>query len=76
MRSARVLISPHRVGITRILLLLPFIILGFRAAYLSNDKRGSDLGVDQTERVLTLAPERGAVVDSSGAELALSVDSP
>jgi cell division protein FtsI (penicillin-binding protein 3) len=76
MRSARVLISPRRVGIARALLLIPFVVLAFRAAHLSVDTRGHERGEKQTQRVLTLSPGRGAVVDSSGAELALSVDSP
>jgi cell division protein FtsI (penicillin-binding protein 3) len=76
MRSACVQISLRRIGIARILLLAPFAVLGIRAAHLSVDERGIARGVDQTQRVLKLAPGRGAIVDSSGAELALSVESP
>ena len=76
MRSACVQISLRRIGIARILLLIPFAVLGIRAAHLSVDERGIARGEDQTQRVLKLAPGRGAIVDSSGAELALSVESP
>jgi len=76
MRSARVQISLRRIGIARVLLLIPFAALGIRAAHLSVDERGIARGENQTRRVLELAPGRGAIVDSSGAELALSVDSP
>ena len=76
MRSARVQISLRRIGIARILLLIPFAVLGIRAAHLSVDERGIARGENQTRRVLELAPGRGAIVDSSGAELALSVESP
>jgi cell division protein FtsI (penicillin-binding protein 3) len=76
MRSARVQISLRRIGIARILFLLPFAALGLRAAYLSVDERGIAQGNNQTRRVLSIAPGRGAIVDSSGAELALSVESP
>jgi cell division protein FtsI (penicillin-binding protein 3) len=76
MRSARVQISLRRIGIARILLLIPFAVLGIRAAHLSVDERGIARGENQTQRVLKLAPGRGAIVDSSGAELALSVESP
>ncbi|MFB3118529.1 MAG: hypothetical protein ACE1ZP_07155, partial [Myxococcota bacterium] len=76
MRSARVQVSLRRIGIARILLLVPFVVLGIRAATLSVDERGFARGEDQTRRILKLAPGRGAIVDSSGAELALSVESP
>ncbi|MCH8890772.1 MAG: hypothetical protein IH827_06825, partial [Myxococcales bacterium] len=69
-------ISLRRIGIARILLLVPFAVLGIRAALLSVDERGFARGEHQTRRVLKLAPGRGAIVDSSGAELALSVESP
>ena len=76
MRSARVQISLRRIGIARVLLIVPFAVLGIRAAHLSVDERGIVRGENQTQRVLKLAPGRGAIVDSSGAELALSVESP
>jgi len=76
MRSARVQISLRRIGIARVLFIASFIILGVRAAHLSVNERGIARGELQTRRVLALAPGRGAIVDSSGAELALSVESP
>ena len=76
MRSTRVQISLRRIGIARVLLLVPFAALGIRAAHLSVDERGIARGENQTQRVLELAPGRGAIVDSSGAELALSIESP
>ena len=76
MRSARVQISLRRIGIARVLLLIPFAVLGIRAAHLSVDERGIARGENQTQRILELAPGRGAIVDSSGAELALSIESP
>jgi len=76
MRSTGVQISLRRIGIARALLLIPFGVLGIRAAHLSVDERGIARGEHQTRRVLELAPGRGAIVDSSGAELALSVESP
>jgi cell division protein FtsI (penicillin-binding protein 3) len=76
MRSPRVQNSYRRIGIARVLMLLPFLILGLRAAYLSTDQRGRTRGIGQTQRTMTLAAERGAIVDASGVELALSVDSP
>ncbi len=76
MKSAPVQISHRRVGIARALLMLPFVVLAFRAAYLSDDERSIERGENQTLRVLKLAPGRGAIVDAAGAELALSVDSP
>jgi len=76
MRSARARISLRRIGIARVFVLFPFVALGIRAAHLSVDERGIERGENQTRRVLELAPGRGAIVDSSGAELALSVDSP
>jgi len=76
MRSPRAQISLRRIGITRLLLLMPFAVLGLRAAHLSVEERGVTRGENQTQRVLEISPGRGAVVDASGAELALSVDSP
>jgi cell division protein FtsI (penicillin-binding protein 3) len=76
MRSPRAQISLRRIGITRIFLIIPFAVLGIRAAHLSVEERGIARGENQTQRVLEIAPGRGAVVDSSGAELALSVESP
>jgi len=76
MRSPRVQISLRRIGIARVLLLIPFAVLGIRAAHLSVEERGIARGENQTQRVLEIAPGRGAIVDASGAELALSVESP
>ena len=76
MRSPRVQISRRRIGIARALMLLPFVILGLRAGHLSVDERGRSRGLDQTQRTMKLAPERGSIVDGSGVELALSVNSP
>jgi len=76
MRSPRAQISSRRIGITRALLLMPFIVLGVRAAQLSVEERGIERGENQTRRVLEIAPGRGAIVDASGSELALSVESP
>jgi len=76
MRSPRVQISRHRIGIARVMLLAPFVILAMRAAHLSTDQRGRTRGVGQTQRTLTLPAERGVIVDATGVELALSVDSP
>ena len=67
----------RRVRIAQLLLALPFVLLAARAAHLSVvDRRGAARGAAQTERVLTLAPQRGAIMDRSGAELALSIDAP
>jgi len=76
MKSPRVQISLRRIGIARVLLLIPFAVLAFRAAHLSVDEQGIARGRNQTQRVLNIAPGRGAIVDSSGAELALSIESP
>lgn len=76
MRSPRVQNSGRRIRIARVMLLLPFLILGLRAADLSTDQRGRTRGIGQTQRTLTLAAHRGAIVDASGVELALSVESP
>ncbi len=50
MRSACVQISLRRIGIARILLLAPFVVLGIRAAHLSVDERGIARGENQTQR--------------------------
>jgi cell division protein FtsI (penicillin-binding protein 3) len=77
MRSADVRRSAKRVAIARAALVLAFAALSLRAAHLSVfDHRGATLGDTQSLRTLTLAPERGHVVDRNGAELALSVDAP
>jgi cell division protein FtsI (penicillin-binding protein 3) len=77
MRSADVRRSAKRVAIARAALVLAFAALSLRAAHLSVfDHRGATLGDAQSLRTLTLAPERGHVVDRNGAALALSVDAP
>jgi cell division protein FtsI (penicillin-binding protein 3) len=77
MRSADVRRSAKRVAIARAALVLAFAALSLRAAHLSVfDHRGATLGNAQSLRTLTLAPERGHVVDRNGAALALSVDAP
>jgi cell division protein FtsI (penicillin-binding protein 3) len=76
MRSPRAQISLRRIGIARVVLIIPFFALGIRAAHLSVEERGVARGEVQTRRVLEIAPGRGAVVDASGAELALTVESP
>jgi cell division protein FtsI (penicillin-binding protein 3) len=61
----------------RVALLAGFVLLAARAGHLSVfDERGRRLGERQTRTVLALAPERGAILDRSGHELALSVDAP
>jgi cell division protein FtsI (penicillin-binding protein 3) len=77
MRSADVRRSAKRVAIARAALVLAFAALSLRAVHLSIfDGRGAVLGDAQSLRTLTLAPERGHIVDRNGAELALSVDAP
>jgi cell division protein FtsI (penicillin-binding protein 3) len=77
MRSADVRRCAKRVAITRAALVLAFAILSLRAVHLSVfDHRGATLGDAQSLRTLTLAPERGHIVDRNGAALALSVDAP
>jgi cell division protein FtsI (penicillin-binding protein 3) len=65
------------VEVTRAAILLVFAGLGIRAAHLSVfDQRGAAQGDAQSLRTLVLPPARGAIVDRSGAELALSVEAP
>lgn len=67
----------RRLAVTRLALLIAFLGLAARAAHLSVlDERGGALGARQLETVLTLAPERGDIVDRGGNELALAVDAP
>jgi len=76
-RSPDVRGAAKRVAWVRAFGLLAFALLALRAAHLSVvDERGALRGAAQTERVLTLAAQRGAIVDRSGVELALSVDAP
>src|SRR5215468_1268933 len=77
MRSADVRKSARRVAIARAALLLVFVLLAARAAHLSVfDERGARRGDDQTERTMTLLPDRGSIVDRNGAGLALTVEAP
>jgi cell division protein FtsI (penicillin-binding protein 3) len=65
------------VAIARALLVLAFAVLGVRAAKLSMfDQKAVEQGEAQTDRWMTLPPERGIVLDRSGATLALSIDAP
>jgi cell division protein FtsI (penicillin-binding protein 3) len=66
----------RRVAVARILLLLPFIVLAARAAWLASDERAGARGAHQTGTSVALPPERGVITDRNGAELALSVDAP
>ena len=77
MNPADVRTSLRRVAITRAVLVLAFALLGVRAAKLSMfDQKAVAQGDAQSHRVLTLPPERGTVLDRSGATLALSIDAP
>jgi cell division protein FtsI (penicillin-binding protein 3) len=69
--------SARRVAIARAALLGTFALLAARAAHLSVfDERGAERGDDQAERVMTLLPDRGSIVDRNGAGLALTVEAP
>jgi cell division protein FtsI (penicillin-binding protein 3) len=77
MKSADVRRSARRVEIVRVVFLLAFAALAIRAAHLAVfDQRGLVRGDAQSLRTLTLPPERGQIVDRSGAALALSIDAP
>ena len=67
MRSPRVQVSRRRIGIARVMMLSIFVVLGFRAAYLSIDERGRQRGDDQTMRTLKRPPARGSIVDHTRA---------
>ncbi len=76
-RGARRARGQRRLALARGVLLASFAVLAARAAQLSLfDERGLRLGERQTRTVLTLAPQRGAILDRAGHELALSVDAP
>lgn len=65
----------RRMAIARLTLSIVFLGLAARAAHLSVfDERGGALGVRQLAGAMSLAPERGTIVDRNGHELALSVD--
>jgi cell division protein FtsI (penicillin-binding protein 3) len=77
LRSADVRTGAKRVAVARILVILAFAGLGLRATHLSVfDRKGAQQGEAQSLRTLTLPPERGQIVDRTGAELALSVEAP
>ena len=63
MRASDVRFTARRVAVAQAALLLAFLALAARAAHLSLfDERGSLLGERQSHAVLTLAPERGAIL--------------
>jgi len=63
--------------VTRALLVLAFLALAARAAHLAVvDQRGADRGERQSHSELRLPPERGTIVDRTGAELAVTVTAP
>ncbi len=67
----------RRVAVLRALFVLCFVILGVRASQLSvADERRHDLRDGQVLTHLRIAPERGAIVDRHGDELAVSVRAP
>src|SRR5688572_29611532 len=77
MRAADVRKSARRIAIARASLVLAFAVLAARAVHLSVfDERGAQRGDAQADRLLTLLPDRGSIVDRNGAGLALTVESP
>ncbi len=77
MRAADVRTSARRVAFAQAVFVLAFASLGVRAAHLSVfDHRGAERGEAQTLRTLTLAPERGSILDRNGTGLALTVEAP
>jgi cell division protein FtsI (penicillin-binding protein 3) len=66
-----------RLRIAGAVIVAAFALLAARAVQLAViDGRGAERGRAQTGTVLRLAPARGAIVDRSGAELALTVSAP
>ena len=77
MRSHHTGVAIRRLAVVRALLLFGFAALAGRAAHLAVvDERGAHRGVKQTVRVLTLAPERGAIFDRNHDALALDINAP
>lgn len=77
MRAANVRTSARRVAIARAALVLAFAVLAARSVQLSVfDRRGAERGDAQSLRTLTLAPERGRIVDRHGSGLALTIEAP
>jgi cell division protein FtsI (penicillin-binding protein 3) len=76
-KPARLHATRRRLAVARSVLLLAFLTLAARAADLSLfDERGSRLAVRQSRTALSLAPERGLILDRSGHALALSAAAP
>jgi cell division protein FtsI (penicillin-binding protein 3) len=70
-------VSVRRLAVARALMLLVFVGLATRAAHLSVfDEKGAARGDAQSLRTLSLAPERGHILDRRGADLALSINAP
>lgn len=65
-----------RIRALQILFVAGFAALCARAAYLCLDDRGQARGHRQLQTAMTLAPERGQVVDRHGEVLAVSVPTP
>jgi len=65
-----------RAGAVLVLFVLGWLVIGGRAAWLSvgPNPRLSDRLVGQHERVVTVAPKRGSIVDRLGRPLAVSVE--
>jgi len=77
LRSVDIRASAKRVAVARLIVILAFVGLGLRATHLSVfDRKGAQQGDAQSLRTLTLPPERGQIVDRTGAEIALSVEAP
>jgi len=69
--------ASRRLAVVRVILLLGFAGLAARAAHLAVvDERGARRGANQTLRILTIAPERGAIFDRNKEALALDIDTP
>jgi len=76
-RPARSRATRQRLALARAVLLLAFVGLAARAGHLSLfGERASELGVRQRHTAISLAPERGTILDRSGNELALSTAAP
>ncbi len=77
MRAPADALSRGRLALVRAALLAGFALIAVRAAHLAVvDERGADRGGAQKDRTLTLAPDRGPILDRGGAELALTIDAP
>lgn len=77
MRSQDLRAACLRLSVARAVLFLVFAALAARAAHLSLfEKRGLRRGLAQSLTEVRLPPERGLIVDRTGAELAITVDAP